>query len=90
MDNLAVHTKENVMQKYKDYGFDILLNVKYMPDFNPIETVFAQVKPAYARSKLQALANEEQFDSRKEIFKAFKNVKVETIKRCIERSLKLI
>ena len=79
MDNLAVHTKDNVMDMYDELGFKIVLNVKYMPDFQPIESVFAQVKPPYARWRLQALANDEEFDSIKNIKKAFKNVRSETI-----------
>ena len=62
MDNLALHARYNVMDMYEELDFEVVFNVKYMPDFQPIESVFAQVKPPYARWRLQALANGENFN----------------------------
>ena len=47
MDNLSVHKTDKVMQKYEELGFETIFNVKYMPEFQPIETVFAHVKRWY-------------------------------------------
>lgn len=52
MDNLQVHKNANVIEKYAELNFDVLFNVVYMPDFNPIETVFAQVKLFYKAERL--------------------------------------
>ena len=41
MDNLMVHRGSLVMPMYDELNFVPIWNVKYSPDFNPIETVFA-------------------------------------------------
>ena len=49
MDNLAVHKHKEVLPVYEELDFDVVYNVKYMPDFNPIEVIFAHVKGWYKR-----------------------------------------
>ena len=63
MDQLAAHSTEKVLEKYDDLDFERVLNVKYMPDFNPIETVFAHMKKWFMRERLQILANNQTYDS---------------------------
>ena len=41
MDSLRVHKGKDVMPTYPELSFLPLWNVKYSPDFMPIETVFA-------------------------------------------------
>ena len=57
MDQLGVHFTDKVLKQYEELNFERVLNVKYMPDFNPIETVFAHVKNWFQRERLQLLAN---------------------------------
>ena len=63
MDQLAAHSTEKVLEHYEELGFERVLNVKYMPDFIPIETVFAHVKKWFMRERLQILANKQTYDS---------------------------
>ena len=83
MDNLGVHQHPLVLAMYEELKFTVILNVKYMPEFMPAETVFAHVKGWYSRQRLQALANGEDFDTKSYIRKAFARVKPETIAKCI-------
>ena len=41
MDNLKVHRGSDVVPLYEPLKFDPIYNVKYMPDFMPIEFCFA-------------------------------------------------
>lgn len=61
-----------------------------MPDFNPIETVFAHVKSWYKRQRLTEFANGRVVDTKKLIEKAFKRIRSTTIEASIRRSLNLI
>ena len=56
MDQLAVHMTKRVKETMDRLKFLPLYNVKYMPDFNAIETVFALVKRWYCQQRLNALA----------------------------------
>lgn len=64
--------------------------MKYCPDFNPIETVFAQVKIWYKHERLFLIANGKDFDTTQLIRRAFKQVRAETIEKSIAKSLNLI
>ena len=90
MDQLAVHATEKVKEKYDELQFETVMNVKYMPDFNPIETVFAHVKRWYQRERLQLLANKQDYDTKALIRKAFKRIPETLVERSIARSLRLI
>ena len=62
MDQLGVH-KSNVLKKiYTELDLEPIFNVGYSPEFNPIESVFSQVKRTYSRIRLNKLANDEIFD----------------------------
>ena len=74
----------------KELNFRPIFNVKYMPEFNPIETVFAHMKRWYAKQRTNALVNGEAIKVKALIRKAFKSVRKVTIKKSIERSLRLI
>ena len=45
------------MQAYKDYKIVPIFNETYSPDYNPIETIFSQVKRRYKELRLNKLAN---------------------------------
>ena len=44
MDNLSAHTSERSKEAMRQHGFRFIYNVPYSPDYNPIESVFSQVK----------------------------------------------
>ena len=44
MDNLSAHTSERSKTAMKARGFRYIYNIAYMPQFNPIELAFSQVK----------------------------------------------
>ena len=90
MDQLAVHSTEKVRNKYDELKFETVMNVKYMPDFQPIETVFAHVKKWYTKERLNLLANSKDYDTKTLVKKAFSKIRATTIQKCIERSLQLI
>ena len=52
MDNLNVHRSKEVKEFYRDNDISCLYNVSYSPEFNPIESVFSQVKRFYNRVRL--------------------------------------
>ena len=78
------------MEAFEEHDIAPIFNATYCPDFNPIETVFAQVKLRYKADRLNMLANGEEVDEDELIRKAFKSVRNETILKCISRSLKLL
>ena len=72
MDQLNVHSGKDVMPTYEKLNFVPIWNIKYSPDYNPIETVFAQVKLWYKRERLNLLANGKEIDTKALIRRAFK------------------
>ena len=51
-------------------------NVGYSPEFNPIESVFSQVKRVFCRKRLNKLVNKEEFNTNKVIRAAFAKVTI--------------
>ena len=82
MDNLQVHKTINAKQLYKDLGIFPIFSITYMPDFNPIETCFAQVKRIFCKQRLWALINDVPFDMDEQVDEAFDVVTPELVKRC--------
>ena len=70
--------------------FHIVLVVSKSPEFNPIENTFAEVKRIFNKARLEALANDQAFDIKKNIKKAFKVITPEYVKACAARSLRLL
>ena len=60
LDNLKVHSKEEVMMKMNELQFEVVFNVPYNPDFNPAESCLSKIKNHYKRQKLNKLVNEEE------------------------------
>ena len=56
-----------------------IFNIPYCPEFNPIESVFSQVKRVFKLKRLKKLANLEPFDAEKTIDDIFWKLKKETI-----------
>jgi len=90
MDQLKVHKAKNVKPIYAAFAITPVYNVGYTPEFNPIESVFSQVKRVFCRERLNKLVNNEEFDTNKTIRSAFSKVTKATIVSCIRKSLNMI
>ena len=90
MDNLRVHATKLVRATMDELDFVPVYNVRYMPDYNPIETVFATVKRDFKQQRLNRLVNGLSFSPNVLIRRAFRQVKPTNIDACIRASLRLI
>jgi hypothetical protein len=90
MDNLQVHISPLVMKAFDDLDIIPIFNLSYSPKYNPIESVFSQVKFKFKRERLKKLANLEPFDAEANINEAFNNLQPSTIDPCIRMSNHLI
>lgn len=75
------------MKAYDDLKIKPILCPVASPQLSPPENCFSVVKHVFKKNKLGILMNEEEFDVKKEIKKAFKALKLETIQKCIRFSL---
>ena len=57
VDNLQVHKTKKVMAAYEELKMVPIFNETYSPDYNPIETIFSQVKQRFKEQRLNKLAN---------------------------------
>ena len=78
------------MEAYRRLDILPIFNLPYSPEYNPIESVFSQVKRIYKRERLQKLANWESFDDVAEVENAFYKVQNMTIDNCIRHSKDLL
>ena len=56
-DQLKVHKSKKVKPFYTALNIVPIYNVGYSPEFNPIESVFSQVKRVFCRERLNKLVN---------------------------------
>jgi len=90
LDKLTVHRANTVKGLYERYGITAIYNVTASPEYNCIETVFAHVKAQYARARLNALANNSDFDLDAEARDAFNIVTTDLVDNCFKRSYYLL
>lgn len=90
MDNLAVHKNAGVQELMRELKLECIWNVPYSPDYQPIETVFSQVKLLFKKEKLKALLTKGDFDQKQTIRNTFGSIKADYIDRCISRCVWLI
>ena len=90
MDNLTVHKMNQVRYVYDRLDIMPIFNIPYCAEFNPIESVFSQVKRVFKLERLKKLANLEPFDAEKTIEDIFWKLKPETILPCIRKSQHLL
>ena len=62
MDNLTVHKTQAVQDLMRELKIEWIWNVPYSPDFQPIESVFSQVKLTFKNEKLRTLLAGKPFD----------------------------
>jgi hypothetical protein len=53
-----------------------------MPELNPIESVFSQVKRVFNRQRLWALVNDVPFDMEEQISEAFDVITPDLVHKC--------
>ena len=90
MDNLTVHRERTVKLLYSDLDIMPIWNVSYSPEFNPIESVFSQVKRFFSRERLNIIANHGNFDDNKTIRSAFAKVTATMAVNCWAKSLNML
>lgn len=90
MDKASTHRMTTVQDVCDERGITKCFNIGYSPEFNPIENTFAEVKRIFNKARLEALANDQAFDMKKNIKKAFKVITPEYVKACAARSLRLL
>jgi transposase len=58
LDNLSVHHSKIVRQFMKDKELEVLFNVPYSPDYNPIENVFNILKQKFKKLRMSAISTD--------------------------------
>ena len=62
MDQLWVHKHEECRALCAELDIEPCFNGSYLPDYNPIEFAFSNVKAFYKKAKLQELAKDNEID----------------------------
>ena len=57
LDNLNVHHAKITKDEAYHLGFDLIFNISYSPDYNPIEFVFSKVKQHFKNAKTRSIVN---------------------------------
>ena len=86
MDNASYHKSKEVKGFYNELQITPLWNVAYSPEFNPIESVFSQVKRIFSKQRLNDLVNKVGFNIDREVKKAFKVIKADHCVNCVKKS----
>ena len=86
MDQLKVHKSKDVDKVYKELDIMPLYNLSYSPEYNPIESVFSQVKRTYNSVRLNKLANGEIFDQTEQVRRSFRQITSKVVNSCIKQS----
>ena len=71
MDNAKFHVSRYTKEALADLPVQVILNVAYSPQFNPIEGCFSIVKRNFKNKKLNELVNGRTINYQKEIYAAF-------------------
>ena len=88
LDRARFHTSVDTKQAYADLNLTPIFCPVASPQLSPPENCFSVVKHTYKKNKLGLLMNEEEMQMNQQIRKAFRALKLETIQRCIQFSLK--
>jgi hypothetical protein len=82
MDQLQVHKTKAAKKLYNELEIFPIYNISYMPELNPIESVFSQVKRVFNRQRLWALVNDVPFDMEEQISEAFDVITPDLVHKC--------
>ena len=90
MDNLPVHTSEDMKKFYREQGFKWCYNLPYSPEYNPIELVFSKVKHTFKMLRAKKMTGLIQDGHEAMVVKAVRAVRKQDIVNCIDHVLKLL
>jgi transposase len=71
LDNLNIHKTIRSRALYDELEIFPIFSITYMPELNPIESCFSQVKLRFGQQRLWALINDIPFDFSQQIIDAF-------------------
>ena len=87
LDNLTVHKTKSAKLLFEELNITEIFNVPYCPQFNGIESYFAQVKATYKKLLLQYVMKEVNVDTMDLIRRSMETVSSETATRCVRYAL---
>ena len=90
MDKASVHTAKKTYETMGDLGITPIFNITASPEYNPIEAVFSFCKGSFRRARLNALANQREFDLDINVKKSFDIVTPELVRACFKKSYFLL
>lgn len=77
-------------ERLNELSFENCWCARYEPRSNGIEEVFSMAKRLVKKRRLQKVSNNEEVDLLKIVKDSFKELKIEFISKCINRSLSFI
>ena len=89
-DNLNIHKTQDNKRLYEELNIEVIWNVPYSPEYNPIENVFSVVKAYYKKKRLNLIVNDKPVVERALIRESFAKVKPDDVKSFIRRCLYII
>ena len=89
-DNLNIHKTQDNRRLYEELNIEVIWNVPYSPEYNPIENLFSVVKAYYKKKRLNLIANSKPVVERALIRESFAKVKPDDVKSFIRRCLYII
>ncbi len=87
MDNCAVHRSRKVTEFCKLLGLQMIFNVPYCPQYNPIERVWAIAKNLYKRSKLKQISYKNPKKHEKLVRESIESISETSVKSICEKTL---
>jgi hypothetical protein len=90
LDNLGAHRANADVDELAELDIRLIFNIADSPQYNPIETVFAEVKVHFKKHKLHKLRNGIWFDIDDAIEAALDQVPVEHSSKYIEHCLRVL
>ena len=87
LDNLSVHKTKDVKLLFEELNITEIFNVPYCPQFNGIESYFAQVKAAYKKELLRVVLKGAPYDTLGLIKQSIVSVSNENAVRCVRYAL---
>ena len=87
LDILTVHKTRSAKLLFEELNITEIFNVPYCPQFNGIESYFAQVKATYKKLLLQHVISEVHVDTMDLIKWSLEKVSSETATRCVRYAL---
>ena len=87
LDNLSVHKTKDAKSLFEELNITEIFNVPYCPQFNGIESYFAQVKATYKKTLLKSVIRDIHYDTLDLIKQAIQSVSNENATRCVRYAL---